>query len=81
VCGLAELQIDPYFRTKRGFAILIEKEWLSYGHKFEERIGHRGRGEKDKERSPIFFQWLECVYQRTLRVSLVVSCACRVRLY
>jgi hypothetical protein len=77
VCALAELQIDPYFRTKRGFAILIEKEWLSHGHKFEERIGHRGRGEKEKERSPIFFQWLECVYQRTSRVRRVSCVSCR----
>ncbi len=28
--------VDPYYRTMKGFAILIEKEWIYTGHHFPE---------------------------------------------
>jgi hypothetical protein len=64
VCGLSQLMMDPYYRTMKGFATMIEKEWLMFGHKFDERCGNKHRDNlKDEERSPIFYQFLDCVYQ------------------
>ena len=48
--------------TQQGFRVLIEREWLEFGHKFADRCGHSV--ERDiNERSPVFFQWLHAVYQ------------------
>ncbi|EFA78315.1 myotubularin-related protein [Heterostelium album PN500] len=60
--GLAEILLDPYYRTIRGFQVLIEKEWLSFGHKFAHRCG-QVYGKDEDERSPVFIQFLEAVYQ------------------
>ena len=62
--ALAMLMLDPYYRTIEGFAVLIEKEWLSFGHKFMERYGLGVDAATDSgERSPVFPQFIECVYQ------------------
>lgn len=59
---LAELMMDPYYRTIHGFQVLIEKEWCSFGHKFRDRTGH-GIGNSSSEISPVFLQWIDCVWQ------------------
>ncbi|XP_047514358.1 myotubularin-related protein 2 isoform X2 [Pieris napi] len=61
--ALAMLMLDPFYRTLRGFQILIEKEWLSFGHKFQLRIGHGDERHSDADRSPVFVQWVDCVWQ------------------
>jgi len=62
--SLAEILLDPYYRSLEGFEVLIEKEWISFGHKFCDRlaIGKRGMWEEN-ESGPIFLQWVECVWQ------------------
>jgi len=46
-CTLAQMLLDPYFRTIRGFEILVEKDWLSFGHMFHRRLGHYNKNYKD----------------------------------
>ncbi|GMF19595.1 unnamed protein product [Phytophthora lilii] len=61
--ALAQIMLDPYYRTLEGFAILIEKEWCSFGHMFEKRCGHP----TSDQTSPIFLQFIDAVYQLTLQ--------------
>ena len=54
--SLAMLMLDSHYRTLTGFMVLIEKEWLSFGHKFGQRIGHGEDKHNDADRSPVFVQ-------------------------
>ncbi|KAG5885726.1 hypothetical protein JTB14_000649 [Gonioctena quinquepunctata] len=63
--ALSMLMLDPYYRTIKGFEVLIEKEWLSFGHKFQQRIGHGDDHHSDADRSPVFLQFIDCVWQIT----------------
>ena len=62
ICSIAQFILDPYFRTLEGLAVLIEKDWLAFGHKYHDRCGH---GEDTSfhpdERSPVFLQFLDCL--------------------
>ncbi|KAM4585871.1 myotubularin-related protein 7a [Fundulus diaphanus] len=61
VCSVACVLLDPYYRTLKGLMVLIEKDWISFGHKFTQRCNHLVRD--PKEVSPIIDQFLECVWQ------------------
>ena len=61
--SLSMLMMDPFYRTYIGFQILIEKEWVSFGHKFGDRLGWSDAGWNSQERSPVFMQFLDCVHQ------------------
>ncbi|XP_062844357.1 myotubularin-related protein 8 isoform X2 [Trichomycterus rosablanca] len=61
VCSLACILLDPYYRTIKGLMVLVEKEWIAFGHKFSQRCGHLDGD--PKEVSPVFTQFVECVWQ------------------
>uniref|UniRef100_A0A8C5P7F6 Myotubularin n=1 Tax=Leptobrachium leishanense TaxID=445787 RepID=A0A8C5P7F6_9ANUR len=63
--SLAMLMLDGYYRTIRGFEVLVEKEWLSFGHHFRLRVGHGDKNHADAEKSPVFLQFIDCVWQMT----------------
>uniref|UniRef100_A0A8D3BQ96 phosphatidylinositol-3,5-bisphosphate 3-phosphatase n=1 Tax=Scophthalmus maximus TaxID=52904 RepID=A0A8D3BQ96_SCOMX len=63
IVALSKLLLDPYFRTIEGFQVLVETEWLDFGHKFADRCGHGENSEDLNERCPVFLQWLDCVHQ------------------
>ncbi|XP_071990422.1 phosphatidylinositol-3,5-bisphosphate 3-phosphatase MTMR6 [Engystomops pustulosus] len=63
VCSLGSLLLDPFYRTIKGFMVLIEKDWISFGHKFADRCGQLDSD--SKEISPVFTQFLECVWHLT----------------
>ncbi|XP_049878882.1 myotubularin-related protein 4 isoform X2 [Pectinophora gossypiella] len=63
IVAAAQLVLDPHYRTVEGFRVLIEREWLDFGHKFADRCGHQFGPEEPNERSPIFLQWLDVVHQ------------------
>ncbi|XP_042299763.1 myotubularin-related protein 3-like isoform X2 [Sceloporus undulatus] len=63
IVALAKLLLDPYYRTIEGFQVLVEMEWLDFGHKFADRCGHGENADDPNERCPVFLQWLDCVHQ------------------
>lgn len=63
MCSLAQQCMDPYYRTLDGLIVLINKDWISFGHQFRLRFGHYDHNYKEEQRSPVFIQYLDCVRQ------------------
>uniref|UniRef100_A0A669FCD2 phosphatidylinositol-3,5-bisphosphate 3-phosphatase n=1 Tax=Oreochromis niloticus TaxID=8128 RepID=A0A669FCD2_ORENI len=63
IVALAKVLLDPYYRTLEGFQVLVETEWLDFGHKFGDRCGHQENSDDVSEQCPVFLQWLDCVHQ------------------
>lgn len=39
ISSLAQIVMDPFFRTINGFQSLVQKEWIALGHPFTKRLG------------------------------------------
>jgi len=64
IVSIAQVLIDPFYRTIEGIATLIEKDWCAFGHKFDDRCGHGfDHSHHSEERSPIFLQFLDVLHQ------------------
>ncbi|EDV34820.2 uncharacterized protein Dana_GF19035, isoform B [Drosophila ananassae] len=63
IVATAQLCLDPYYRTVEGFRVLVEREWLNFGHKFADRSGNGPHSDEVNERCPVFLQWLDLVHQ------------------
>lgn len=63
--SITQILLDPYYRTIYGFLLLLEKEWIQFGHMFKTRYGQGDAPmhQDVEEQSPVFIQFLDCIYQ------------------
>lgn len=61
ISSLTQVLLDPFYRTITGIQTLIQKDWVSLGHPFSDRMGHVFS--VNSEKSPIFLLFLDCVWQ------------------
>jgi hypothetical protein len=59
VGATAMILLDPFYRTIKGFVFLVQSQWCDFGHMFEKRVRFVG----SRDHSPVFLQFLDCVYQ------------------
>ncbi|GMF14665.1 unnamed protein product [Phytophthora fragariaefolia] len=66
ITALVKLCADPFYRTVKGFQVLIEQEWCGFGHQFRARSGHTDTQAaywEDDNTSPVFMQFVDAVWQ------------------
>lgn len=69
VVSIAQVCLDPYYRTFDGFRVLIEKEWLAFGHRFTHRGNHTAATSASGF-TPLFLQFLDVIHQIHLQFPL-----------
>ncbi|KAI8440796.1 hypothetical protein MSG28_009121 [Choristoneura fumiferana] len=61
ISSLAQICLEPYYRTLEGFRTLVEKEWLALGHKFQQRLNIGAAPQQGL--TPTFLMFLDAVHQ------------------
>ncbi|KAL4713442.1 hypothetical protein ACJJTC_010427, partial [Scirpophaga incertulas] len=61
ISALAQLCLEPYYRTLEGFRVLVEKEWLALGHKFMTRCNVAPAPQQGF--TPTFLMFLDAAHQ------------------
>ena len=75
LAATSQILLDKFYRTLDGFIILIEKDWISFGHQFRYRNGFYSQIDpetptnvlSENQFSPIFIQWLDSIHQLMLQ--------------